>query len=632
LLHTNRATAKPGYGKTILSCSIIEDLLYNTSELAGPSDYAPTTAFYHFDANEPSKIRASEAFRAITAQLIHSHREQTITIDALTMLIDKVGSGQLKASDEDIEQVLRLLLRQFPTYLVFDGIDECIDHGTFLSKLCEICQTSDTRALLLSRPNLVFPLRYRLGRNWAVHLSMTHNSPDIRLFLADAFLTLTDEGLFGQLPLAEASLDEVMQRADGMFLWARLLVNFLESPALTPQERHTTISEINLLEGIERLYSGILSTLTKAFPKERQVAANIFKWVFAALYPPTVVSLHTALAVTPGHGMADSGYIPDFENSIPRLTCSLVEVRKSKRVGFIHTSFNEFIGSELSASYKEFSLCDRQATHMFLAIHCVSYLGFDIPKEPLQVVQKKLLRALSTAPDPEDDATRETRGIESRRTEESDPQNVTRMRRLLQQRYPLLRYASVAWAEHMYRALQEPGDGNTDKDGNASHAEHLERSQVISTPTWAPILSYFLIDQISVTVWVEACWTFAFKPNLDQVFYQMAPLKQRVRPDSPESRELLWVIRGLNQLMEAVRELCSKYDHVLIARPRMIWHHDISSATDPEYWPVWSDDPVKIKPSTDEASLVPTGFVMNQRVDSVWQSRSSASRIQAHIS
>jgi hypothetical protein len=312
--------AKPGYGKTILSATIIEDLDVNPHNSTEPVDYLPSTAFFHFESEEPLRRRSTEVLRAVAAQLIHARRKERITIDALCMLIDTTGSGQLCASNKDVQEVLTLLMEQYPTYLVFGGVDECVDSGPLLSKVFEVCQIVDSKVLLLSRPNQVFPISYRRVRDhlWVVQLPTLDNTEDIRSFLGENLENMFLEELFGEKPLPETVLADIIIRSNGMFLWARLLLNYLYSPALTPRERYEAVLLVNLLEGIERLYLKILDALGGQFQREKEVAADIFKWISASCYPLSIAVLHTALAIVLGQPISDLGYLLDFKKSLSK--------------------------------------------------------------------------------------------------------------------------------------------------------------------------------------------------------------------------------------------------------------------------------------------------------------------------
>jgi hypothetical protein len=151
---SDRALAKPGYGKTVLSTAIIDDLTAKVAELAGDAEaMQQAVAFFHFNSSERTGFKTStEAFRALAAQLIHFHRREPATMDALAVIFDKFSDGQEHASGDDVDAVLRILLQQCQTYLVIDGVDECTDSSAFLSTLSQIMVEVDCKVLLLSRP------------------------------------------------------------------------------------------------------------------------------------------------------------------------------------------------------------------------------------------------------------------------------------------------------------------------------------------------------------------------------------------------------------------------------------------------------------------------------------------------
>ena len=183
--------------------------------------------------------------------------------------------------------MLRILLQQWPTFLVIDGIDECSDSREFLKSVWNFLSDFDCRVLLLSRPDLAFPHGYRSWAKplWQVNLTTLDNSAVIRSFLRQRINAMTDEYLFGSDTVSDAIVDDVARRSDGMFLWTILLINYLECPALSPKERFETLQKASLLEGLSNLYNNILKTLDSRYKKQRHVAADIFKWLSYSLYP-----------------------------------------------------------------------------------------------------------------------------------------------------------------------------------------------------------------------------------------------------------------------------------------------------------------------------------------------------------
>jgi hypothetical protein len=203
--------ATPGFGKTALSIVAIEDLMARKS-----SD--SFMALFHFGGDE--RAGYFQAYRAIVANLIHQGRRNYDMIDAAILLMDQEGSGQFQASDDDTEELLRLLLHKFPATLVFDGVDECDNIEGFLSSLFDLCKGTDTKVLLLNRP-ISFPATYQDGKEtpWRIRLESSNNYQDIASFLNHKLTRMFDNGSISPSPFQVDVLDGVAKRSNGMFLW-----------------------------------------------------------------------------------------------------------------------------------------------------------------------------------------------------------------------------------------------------------------------------------------------------------------------------------------------------------------------------------------------------------------------------
>jgi len=103
-------------------------------------------------------------------------------------------------------------------------------------------------------------------------------SVDIGCYLSRCPASLIDDDLL--LPTEIPNLvDHLIRGADGMFLWAKLMVNYLNSPALTPAKRLETIQHVIFPEGLEKMYDRILVFIGKQGKTERNLARNIFAWL-----------------------------------------------------------------------------------------------------------------------------------------------------------------------------------------------------------------------------------------------------------------------------------------------------------------------------------------------------------------
>lgn len=580
---------KPGYGKTMLSGRIIDDLK-NTAEDSNIGSEPPTTIFFHFNSTLTNICSSNEAVRALALQLVHAHRGNSSTLSALGLLIRRT-SGQQKASFDDAVSVLGLLLKQHSTFIVVDGVDECSDQETFLSLLLHLCQISDCRAIFLSRPNISIPIQpqgHVQGAPTFMYLDESHNISDIESFITSNLQCMADHGLFGThansftIPALQ-----VGRRANGMFLWATLLINYLRSPGLSPHERRLTLEQASLLEGLESLYSGILAMLSRRFMNEKRIAVDIFRWLSFSIKSLSTEALHAALAIIPGQPTTPEQYLVNFANSVSTLTCALVEVSLNGKVRFIHRSVKEYLMSP-ACQTSEFSLCDENTVHAHLAARCISYLAYNLPKRPLEKLEPYATSSNMSFRTSRTSSTAATNGSHDsgyRSMSSSDSEAVAQKgqsKRAFDKSFPLLRYASLCWPVHLTRALssqtQPPSSNLSSITSNINHA----------TP-WLPILSQFLTVRLAVTVWVEGSWRYHFPPNLSRLVPLISRLTANTSPNSIQERELRWVVHGLKQLSEALNELRNDYGVTLANNPSLIWQRSIQGATDGMFWPVWDE-------------------------------------------
>src|SRR4051794_12715863 len=75
------------------------------------------------------------------------------------------------------------------------------------------------------------------------------NHMDIQLYLTNKLAMLVKNELLPPGSNDKDTIDRLALKADGMFLWARLMTCYLRSPALSLSQRRDAITEIGLPEG-----------------------------------------------------------------------------------------------------------------------------------------------------------------------------------------------------------------------------------------------------------------------------------------------------------------------------------------------------------------------------------------------
>ncbi|KAH8732523.1 hypothetical protein GQ44DRAFT_697766 [Phaeosphaeriaceae sp. PMI808] len=596
------AQAKPGYGKTYLSGIVIDDLLEHAQNCNPSQVQVPSVVFYHFtSSNRWGSDNVEEALRSITSQLLVVHKNDRFTIDALILLMNETGSGQRQASTEDIRASLALLLRRHPTYIVIDAIDECQEPGMFKRHILEISKLHDCQIFLLGRPTTPFP------RQSCHRLTGVLNEKDINKFLSTNFMEMSDEGLLGPTPLETASLaghaTNVTEQSSGMFLWARLFLNYLCSPALTPRQRLHSLQYPYQFRGIDILYDSILSLIRRSGEENAKVAGNVIAWLSAAMFPLSNEVLHTALAVIPGRQTDPLDYLTDYPDCISRITCALVETTETGDMGFIHLSFKEYLETKMDSAHPlPIGSIDSWSTiHLMLAIACLSYLANDVPARPLQILQ--------TTPEncsgPSIEASAAT-------LQASNPEGTIFTRAYvhdcLRKQYPLLRYATLAWSTHLERA-----------HGHDNYRFRASGDQQATgfSQSWVSMLARFLVDRQTVTMWAEACCIYEFRPKLQSVAKAIGYLSYYGSSNTMTGREMKWVWIGMQQLTGALDHLSERYPEVILY-PWLMWTKNVTDAHDKAYWPNWDEKLQETKgdgrgpESSGEASFKPDpGRVMS---------------------
>lgn len=549
-------------------------------------------------------ISLEGALQSIATQIVKTYKADKLDIDALSILLNETGSGQTEASTDDLMTILGILLRRHPTYIIVDGVDECDEPDRLLQHLLTLCRIHDCRLLLLSRPTIELTSRSLIDTPQEVQsciLSLTGslNFNDIQDFLVAHLRRLAESGSFGnhKLKAIKETSFALAEHANGMFLWARLFVNYLYCSALTPRDRFLALTKPSQLEGIENLYDRILSLLGKNNQQEKLIADDIIQWVSGSLYPLSISSLHVALAIIPGQPTIPLQYLNDFPACIPRITCALVEITELGNLGFIHLSFKEYLESKGDNS-ELLSLHDTAGVNCHIASKCLSYLAYDVPARPLQNVRPV---------DMVNCGWLEEAGASSIQARPEDERRVAKSETLqnLAKRYPLLRYAALSWSTHLMRAHGSENSELGDYHDTRGPLE-VERSQsrldelLKKKDAWTTILARFLVDRKCVTTWVEACCIFQYSPRLFQLIPLLEYLRERGSARTMADRELWWIVSGLQQLDGALKNLWEQYRTALRRNPSLIWQDRITAAEDEHFWPVWKGRPWSLQDENRE--------------------------------
>ncbi|KAG9190705.1 hypothetical protein G6011_08793 [Alternaria panax] len=578
--------AKAGFGKTVISQSVVSNLAGEVGD-TDLCDEPPATAYYHFSNLLSKDDQPEDAFRTLSRQLLQTHRYDRSTLDAVSLLLRKTSFREHATTDE-VMDVLLLLLRQHPTFIVVDGVDECSDTEMLLTSLAKLCRGSDTRVIVFSRPNLSIPLEYQKWASGAPHifpLTREHNAVAINRFVAPELNRLADQGFFG-ISMDRSLISEVAKAADGDFLWAGMALKFLQSRLLSSEERVAVLQGMNSLHGLESLFRIMFDVLARHPPAEKRIITDTFRWLsfpINCMYPG---ALHAALNSC-NSKVFESSHMDDIIEALPELTYGIFR-HFNDDITFSHGSIRDHLRSPLLQS-SEFSLCDESSVHAHLAARCLAYLAHDVPKRPLGALQPNSPAMPLTIPTSSSASQRTSASGDSgyKSLSSSDGDTNTHATQVMPTQHnssranmvrtipfdthlPFLRYAALCWPIHLSRALTPSSHHTT------SSADTL---------AYLPVLGVFLASRLAVTTWVEASFRYSLPPTLTRLVGPLSNLKSELSPATVEGKELRLVVNMIRGLSEKLVDLKRKHEGVMRQNPSLIWQ--MNGPCGDAYWPVW---------------------------------------------
>lgn len=344
LLVTTYCLGNPGSGKTILASSVVEEL--GNNYLA--PDASPMICYYFFSSegrNSLETASSSSAYRAILAQIMQQHKNDTVLMEKLAFAATS-GTAQLRASTAELIDLLLLCSQNVEhIYLVLDGIDECDDSAALIRTLGILTTYSPLKIILFSRISVPCLSRTVVAMQ-RLPVDRMALSVDIGLYLSRCLASLIEDELLFPADIPNL-VDHLVRGADGMFLWAKLMVNYLSSPALTPTKRLETIQHVIFPEGLEKMYDRILLLIGKHGKTERNLARNIFAWLAHAKAPLTIHQLYEATHMGDLDTEDDTSHQIDlFRDTIAIVCGSLVECRAPKHASRNKSSPPDILNSQ----------------------------------------------------------------------------------------------------------------------------------------------------------------------------------------------------------------------------------------------------------------------------------------------
>ncbi|KAH7146235.1 hypothetical protein EDB81DRAFT_934139 [Dactylonectria macrodidyma] len=516
----------PGVGKTVLAASVLESLQKVCTGSAG--DLAEMITYFFFSHASPESTSRLNAYREILSQIFHGYKHDTAIFDAFVLA--RMSSSSSIASTNELLELLSMLVSRHVKNLklLLDGVDESDDPDRVVRDITTALKGTSARILLFSRPN-VKALRGYTGTGQFASLSLIRRNVegDIRQYLSDKLANLADRGLLAQPPTEDLT-NHLLDCANGMFLWARLMMDYVESPALGSAEcRMEALWGATEHEDLERMYLRILTLISKRIKPERVLAQRILTWLtfqhrslnrselWEVLYKVREPYVPSGRGTTELLSLRDAS---NFDDAVIILCCSLVE-RIGDGYRLIHYTATEFLrdpqawGSDSTPSQQ---LVRPAQSHAALAEQCLTYLVSRVPSGPLSGDKRW--------------------GVP-----------VETCRSMI----PFSSYAALYWVKHTRLALLS------------------QRSSLEATMTF---MSNFLSKKPGISAWVELLYTFASREQILSIITELRELADLLRPEASSLCKLPDLGVRAAALARDMASLNNHWGDTLIRQPYYIWN------------------------------------------------------------
>lgn len=385
---------KPGSGKTVLAAAVTERL---------KADYPDDVCYFFFNSLRYQANDSSAAFRSILAQILQKRQKDERLLELFSFAMYFGSDGQLTASHQEIDELFDLCF-QLPSirrlFLVLDGLDECeLDdlHSNIIPKLRKLCSLTHINLVLFGRETIKVDLEDLEGLR---HLHIgSLNFQDIRRLLHEGLVSLLQKHRLPRDLDLEDSASRLARRADGMFLWARLMISFLDCRALAVSERVTAISEVDSPEGLEKMYERIFTIIARGGIPVLQLASRVFLWLSHGIRVLTAKELQEAVAPDKSNSANPPSNIGAFSDTVIWSCGGFVEQTRYEcqsqasddiRFRFIHASVKEYFNKISTQSVLQSNafqgvklILHTVPANICLATQCLEYVTYKVPAQPL---------------------------------------------------------------------------------------------------------------------------------------------------------------------------------------------------------------------------------------------------------
>ncbi|KAI1844242.1 hypothetical protein JX266_009533 [Neoarthrinium moseri] len=417
-----------GAGKSTLMSVVIDDL----QKMASNKQANVCLIYIYFQEEGDINPTMESLLANLLRQLLQQNRPRFNVSQSLQQAYEECQShGILPSSDELLNLLVIESEAYSKVYLIIDALDACTNTSDYMiqDKFVRSIRKLPENWNIMASSRLGTLLGSRIESDLAFHIEA--QACDIKLYVemrireSNAMTRFTEEAIRTDSSFRKTICDTVIQKAQGIFLLAKLHLDTLEVQGTLGHFREMLRK---LPEDLTETFEAALLRIDKQTDFERKVAKHVLSWLLFSMRPPTVEEVRYAYAVDWRTRSFDSEKILG-ENHLTSYCAGLVVVDQDRRI--LRPVHDTILGYLRNWN----SMPDDLNSHM--ALQCMTYISMkDFSQEP------------------------------SSKTEHQE----------IVLEYPLMKYATDHWFNHVRRV--EKGD-DLEKDLETRIPEFLKDARTL---------------------------------------------------------------------------------------------------------------------------------------------------------
>jgi hypothetical protein len=204
----------PGCGKTILSSTIIQDVLQQNFSIS-----ATAVMYFYFDFNDATKQSSEKMTCSLIKQLL---AQCTDVPQPLALLYSSKNNGGHQPAANELLITLREMVNEFDEiFIILDALDECNDRMELLTNIEEMVGWNEEKLHMLATSrrerDIEERLEHILGEEERICIQSVLVNADIRAYVHDRLQTDRSLKRWHKMPEVQKEIEtELANKANGM--------------------------------------------------------------------------------------------------------------------------------------------------------------------------------------------------------------------------------------------------------------------------------------------------------------------------------------------------------------------------------------------------------------------------------